>query len=241
MSATYKSSHYRLIQRIEKNHFWFAARNRLLASTIRRFLPSPKGKTFFEIGFGTGIILKKLQEMGFIITGIDVNRKAFRIASSQLRATLYQQSIYSFQSKQQYDAVGAFDVLEHQRDDRAFLKACLRLLNSDGYLFLNVPAGKWLWSQLDQEAGHKRRYEATELAKLLEDEGFTVVFGSYWNMFTLPFYILWRKQKSLNIYLRTPPKLANIMFLWLLIIEEQLLRVIRLPIGASLFVVAQKR
>lgn len=241
MSATYKASHYSLIQRIEKNHFWFAARNRLIVSTIHRFLPYPKGKTFFEIGFGTGIVLKKLQEMGFSISGIDVNRKAIQIAPFSLRGNLYQQSIYSYRSRQHYDAVGAFDVLEHQRDDRAFLKACFRLLNSDGYLFLNVPAGSWLWSQLDQEAGHKRRYGATELAKLLNDEGFTVVFESYWNMFTLPFYILWRKQKSLNTYLRTPPKLVNIMFLWFLLIEEKLLRVIRLPIGASLFVVAQKR
>lgn len=234
MSKTYKTSHYQLISAIEGKHFWFRARNELIAQRS-------SGRTFFEVGYGTGIVLSLFQSLGFIVSGTDVNPQAQKIASKRIGRKLFRRSIYSFSTIATYDVVGAFDVLEHQSREEAFIQACRRLLKRGGILLINVPAGKWLWSTLDQDAGHKRRYEANELKALLGKEGFRIIYLTYWGFITLPFYLLWRVQtRNLGAYLEVPAEPINSFMAALLALERFFLRFISLPFGSSIFVVALK-
>jgi len=70
------------------------------------------------------------------------------------------------------DLVIACEVLEHIRDEAAFLDRVHRLLHPGGQLILSVPARKRLWSDHDQIAGHLRRYERHEVADLLPSRAF---------------------------------------------------------------------
>ena len=248
MSETYAISLYPLIDKMEKEHFWFHARSAMVRRLVQTTIAKPQGKTFLEIGCGTGILLPVFTDLGFQVTGVDVNARALYYAKKQSHATLIKSSLHSYKPKKQYDAIGIFDILEHQKDDQAFLSSCHRLLRKDGYLFISVPAHQWLWNVVDDVSGHVRRYEINDLTKKLEKAGFYVEFAHYWNFLLLGFYILWRLQymfrkgkSKIETYFMIPARPINIFCRWILTLEEQLFFWLPFPTGSSLIVVARKR
>lgn len=74
-----------------------------------------------------------------------------------------------------YDVIGAYEVLEHNRDDFATLTAWSTYLKPDGLIFLSVPARMKYWSAADEASGHYKRYEKQELIQLLHDCGFEII------------------------------------------------------------------
>ncbi len=245
MSATYKSSHYESIDKVHRKHFWFRARNLLLQTVIGKYIPQPKGKSFLEIGFGTGIVLEQLEMMGFITTGLDVNQKALEYARKNVRATLIRQSIFSYKPKMKFDAVGAFDVAEHLNEDEEFFSTCFRLLKPGGNLFISVPASMKLWSRVDELSDHKRRYEKDELEKKICVAGFQVKLLSFWQTFTLLPYLLWRqtmrsRKDIISTYVKVPFVFTNEVLYWLLRAERPFVTRMGFPYGGSLILVAHK-
>ena len=247
MSQTYPSSLYQTISAVEDNHFWFTSRNRMIKSLIHANIVKPySSKSFLEIGCGTGIVMATLERLGFIATGLDVNEKALSYAVKRTKGKLIRQSIFGFKPKKYYDIVGAFDVLEHIRDDGGFLKACYRLLSPKGFILLTVPAGMSLWSPVDDLSGHVRRYEYEELLKKLTDVGFTVNSLGYWNSLLLPLYKIWHRKAGLkskdvvSSHLQKMPFTINMLLTWIFQLELILSRFIRFPVGATLVVCAQK-
>ena len=249
MSATYNPFHYQAISRVETKHFWFAARGQMLAALINKFIPEKHRGSFLEIGCGTGIVLSKLQTLGFDVTGLDVNEAAIVYAKKRCPdAKFIRQSIFSFASPERFRAIGAFDVLEHQGQDTEFLKRCYGLLEDNGTLFLTVPAGMWLWNRIDVLSGHKRRYEMDDLLDKLTRAGFTVEFCNYWNVvLTLPWYVLYRaytmRQSSVStmeVYLKMPHAFINRVFLFLLQLEQLVFFRVRFTLGATLVICAKK-
>jgi SAM-dependent methyltransferase len=256
MSLNYSSSFYQTIHAVEGNHFWFRGRSRLIAKLVTRF--SPKKQPFCEIGCGTGIILKVLSSLGYPVTGIDINKEAILYASRQApRATFIHKSLLTYipPKGKRFNALGAFDVLEHIGEDVVFLRHCHRLLVKGGLLYLTVPAGMWLWDGLDGVAGHRRRYDKDELLSKLGDAGFRIVWWNYWQVLTLPLYWAWRMLKALPLikaggkrrgssaiadYLKVPPEPINMMLYYMLRLEHLFLMHIKMPIGASIIIVAQK-
>lgn len=74
-----------------------------------------------------------------------------------------------------YDTIVCLNVLEHVDDQEAALVNMRRILESRrGRLLLLVPAYHGLYSDLDRNLGHYRRYDADELRALLEKTGWTV-------------------------------------------------------------------
>lgn len=248
MSATYSVFHYKAISKVESEHFWFRARNDMIATLINAFVTKSERQSFLEVGCGTGIVLHTMKTLGFGVTGLDVNGTALEYAKVKCPdAHLIRQSLYSFQSPQRYHAIGAFDVLEHQSRDTLFLKRCYDLLEEGGTLFLTVPAGAWLWSPLDVTSGHKRRYEKEDLLKKVRRAGFHIIFSNYWSVLTLPLYILFRiyavRQRSvatIDGYLRTPNRLFNTFLYYLLRLEQAFFLTFRFVRGATLVICARK-
>lgn len=247
MSHTYPTSLYTTIASIEEDHFWFRARNDMISAFIRRMISGPYATmTFLEIGCGTGIVMAMLERLGFVVTGLDVNAKALSYAATRTKGKLVRQSIFGFAPKKQYDVIGAFDVLEHIRDDRGFLTACKRLLRAKGYIVLTVPAGMRLWSPVDLASGHVRRYEYAELLQKLNEAGFTVKSQVYWNSLLLPLYNVWHQRSgrsgetAVATHLQKMPRVLNTVLLWIFHAERILSRFIRFPFGATIVVCAQK-
>jgi hypothetical protein len=89
-------------------------------------------------------------------------------------------------------AVGLFDVVEHISDDSGFMAGINRLVIPGGRVYITVPACQWLWSSVDIQSGHARRYTVASLRRLLENAGYTVDFATYFFGF-LPLPILLRR------------------------------------------------
>ena len=71
------------------------------------------------------------------------------------------------------------NVLEHIEDDVEMLKQIYRILRPGGSLLLFVPALRFLFSRLDQEHGHFRRYEKRELETKVRQAEFDVACTKY--------------------------------------------------------------
>jgi SAM-dependent methyltransferase len=81
-----------------------------------------------------------------------------------------------------WDAVLSVNVLEHIGDHEAELKLYASLLRKrHGYLCLFVPARPEIYSPIDKDFGHFRRYRRRELQSLLQKAGFEVTRLCYFN------------------------------------------------------------
>ena len=86
----------------------------------------------------------------------------------------------------EFDAVGAFDVIEHIDREADAIAEMRRALAPDGVIFLTVPQHPWLWSRVDEIDDHKRRYRRGELSAKLRDSGFSVLCDTSFMFFLLP-------------------------------------------------------
>jgi ubiquinone/menaquinone biosynthesis C-methylase UbiE len=81
-----------------------------------------------------------------------------------------------------FNAVLSINVLEHIEHDQAELTRYAALLKPRaGALCLFVPARPEIYSPIDKEFGHFRRYTRPELRRKLQEAGFSVVTLHYFN------------------------------------------------------------
>ena len=81
-----------------------------------------------------------------------------------------------------FDALVSINVLEHIAADQEELDKYWRCLTArHGYLSLFVPARPEIYSPIDRDFGHYRRYRMAELRDKLERSGFTVCRLDYFN------------------------------------------------------------
>jgi SAM-dependent methyltransferase len=127
-----------------------------------------------EIGCASGAMLLDLTELGFRAIGVETSEKAYDISTRILReygdVAVYRSIPENKEEK--YDYIMAMEVLEHIDDDMGALIQWNGLLREGGRLLLSVPAKKRKWSSSDVWAGHYRRYERSDLIKLMREAGF---------------------------------------------------------------------
>lgn len=76
-----------------------------------------------------------------------------------------------------FDAILAFEVLEHVQDDEGLLRELARVSRPAGLLVLSTPVHAAMWSPLDDACGHVRRDEPPALFTKVRDAGFAI--GGY--------------------------------------------------------------
>ena len=147
----------------------------------------------------------------------------------------------------EFDAIGAFDVLEHIEEDESVLTQLHKALKPTGVLLLTIPQHPWLWSANDDYACHVRRYTARELHKKVFDAGFRIERSTSFVSLLLPAMMLSRQTSSNKITehdvtaeLRLP-KLLNNIFLGIMRIEQRLIKLgANFALGGSRLVIARK-
>jgi SAM-dependent methyltransferase len=142
------------------------------------------------------------------------------------------------------DVVLLLDVVEHLDDDVAGLRGARRFLREGGVLVVTVPAYQWLWSGHDVALGHRRRYVAAELRRLVEGAGYRVERLTYFNTVLFP-AIAWtrlykRLRGDVRHDLRRPGPVLNSVLQWLFALERHVVPTPALPFGTSLLVVARR-
>ena len=138
---------------------------------------------------------------------------------------------------QRYDTTILVNVLEHIEDDGRLLGSIHKSLAPHGTVIVYVPALPWLFSPLDRDVGHFRRYDKNRLRRLLESHDFKIVKAIYMDMAGIvPWYLLnvLCRAKTIN------PGLARLYDRWVVPIIKTLERRCGAPLGKNLLIIGQK-
>lgn len=127
-----------------------------------------------EVGCGAGAMLRDFAALGFRGTAVDASEGAIRLARSlnaDVAGSFELDCRLPVPALAAYDCLFAFEVLEHVENDLAALREWLRHVKEGGTVVLSVPAHKRRWSRSDEWAGHVRRYDRTDVERLLAEAG----------------------------------------------------------------------
>ncbi len=232
----------------EPESFWFRARSRLIVSTLRRHFPG--ARSLLEVGCGTGYVLAGLAEAlpGLRLVGSELFPEALEIARRRLppAVRLLELDVLQMPFRDEFDVVGAFDVLEHVEDDLGALRGLHRAARPGGGAILLVPQHPRLWSAADTVAHHVRRYGRRELVRKVRAAGLEPVEVTSFVSTLLPALVASRVvhrllRRAYDPIAELRPGPLNGLFERVLDGERRLIeRGVSLPAGGSLLVVASK-
>jgi SAM-dependent methyltransferase len=229
----------------ENNHFWFTNRNNRIIFLVKKYLIKPFN--FLEIGCGTGFVIERLkkefEESTFLGTEYYNKGLEFAIIRNP-KIQFLQTDARKIPFSGEFDAIGAFDVIEHIEEDVEVFKQMNKALKNNGVIFVTVPQHKFLWSHIDEISFHKRRYTRKELLEKVQNSGFEVLDINSFTSLLLPFMIISRtfqKEKSISGSEFNISKITNFVFNLVLKLEFFLVKAgIIFPFGGSLMLVARK-
>ena len=249
-SPGFDPEHFKFLARLESGNFWFKARNELILWAIRK--QRVKLDDYLEIGCGTGFVLSAIAGANphARVSGSEIFVDGLAIAAQRVPAArFFQMDAQNIPFTASFDAIGAYDVIEHIEDDARVLAQMNKALRPSGTVMLTVPQHRWLWSKQDDVAHHVRRYAPGELEAKLAAAGFEVRFSSSFVALLMPAMMLSRlsigrkasaADDDIFAEFRIPGWL-NACLLATMRVERWLIGAgIRFPFGGSRLVIATK-
>jgi 2-polyprenyl-3-methyl-5-hydroxy-6-metoxy-1,4-benzoquinol methylase len=243
-----EKNEYTRMYNLESNFWWYRTLHELVDYTVGKNKHEGNIK-ILDAGCGTGRMMEILQKYGLVL-GIDNSEEAVGYVKKRGLNNIVWGNLndYCFENES-YDTITCLDVLYHSdvENDSAIVKKFYDALKKDGILILNLPAFECLRRPHDITVHTKKRYRKREFVNELKESGFSVKSSSY-RMPHLFFIILMTKlfsgkqqpEKS-ESDLKELPSWMNSILLYLGRIENGLLkRGFSIPVGSSLFVIAQK-
>lgn len=239
-------SYYRIFFEVQKKHWWFVAKKKIVLDLIRRFVPARGGHKILDIGCGSGLMLNALEQIGET-NGMDMSDDAISFSREIFDGTVKKGMLPDNipYENEYFSLVTALDVIEHVDDDCTALKAIRSKMTPGGQAIITVPACMFLWSEHDVLNEHKRRYTLNELKEKLLDAGFTIEKISYFNTFLFPLISLVRivnntlKHKG-GSDVDLPHPVVNYILEKIFSLEKFFLRLINFPVGVSVLAVVRK-
>ncbi len=168
------------------DHFWVSRRFDVL-QRIANSVVSGAGE-IAEIGCGHGLLQRQIEDKyGKPVTGFDLNEYGLKHNVSRIsRVYCYDIHQRNQELRGKFDVILLFDVLEHISDEDRFLDALLFHLAPQGKLIINVPAGRWAFSEYDTAAGHVRRYAVKDLRAVALRNKFEIQNWTWWGFPLVP-------------------------------------------------------
>ncbi len=237
------------LAKVEGKNWWFRSRNKLILWVLQSYFP--QSKNFLEIGCGTGFVLLAIQQAfpGLVLCGVEFLGEGLAYASKRLPGvTLFQMDARRIPFENEFDVIGAFDVLEHIQEDEEALLQMFRAAKSGGGVIVTVPQHPFLWSKVDEYSFHKRRYTRKELVQKVKGIGFKEIWCTSFVFFLLPFMLLSRVRKKVQKKTEFDPleefkisESLNQILSKIMDVEHLGVRAgFSLPIGGSLLLIAKK-
>lgn len=212
------------------------------------------GREVLEVGAGAGRISKFLLEDKTLAANFMISEPSdhfYKLLVKRFKnytKVNLSQSETSKLSKEflaHFDTIFSVDVMEHIEDDLQFLKECSSMIKPTGRIVILVPALQFLYSDLDRNIGHYRRYNKAmikALANKLDLEIESIYYSNFLGIFASFFFIKLRKldyqknesNKNRFIYLQ---KIYSKYFIPLMNFIE---RIVPAPLGLNLTCVLKK-
>ena len=243
----FESEYFDELFKVESESFWFCSRNRLIIWALKKHFPH--AKNFLEVGCGTGFVLSGIEKKipGLDLSGSEVFAEGIKFARKRTKAKLFQMDVRAISFKNEFDVIGAFDVIEHIEEDEIAIQVMYEAMKPGGGIILTVPQHKALWSIHDEYAHHIRRYSAKELVKKVKQAGFSIIQLTSFTTLLLPVLIAFRKsfrgndikkdimsQYKMNEF--TSRLLEKILDFERMLIEHG----VKFPLGGSLMLIGKK-
>src|SRR5205085_2027009 len=118
----YPDEAYALLAAVERKHFWFKQRNRLILSTLREAIGQLAGRSALDVGCGTGFVTAAIEGSGMMTCGIDMHLGGLRYARPRVRGPLMCTGATAMPFVSTFDVALLCDVIEHAADDVAVLR-----------------------------------------------------------------------------------------------------------------------
>lgn len=244
----FRAEYFSELAKLESANFWFQSRNELILWAIRKYKPDPRN--FLEMGCGTGFVISEVaQEFPSAkLTGSEIFLDGLKFARCRAPTVdLIQMDARNIPFINEFDAIGAFDVLEHIKEDEEVLIQLHKAIQPGGILILTVPQHPWLWSASDDYARHVRRYTNEDLSRKV-GKHFTILRNTSFVSLLLPAMVLSRGKNAGKENREYDPKeelslprFLNDLFLVIMFIEGILIKLgINFPFGGSRMLVARK-
>lgn len=241
-------TYFPVLAELEEANFWFRARNELILWALEKYC---RGfGSYLEIGCGTGYVLAGVASRfpDAVLNASEIFTAGLGFAAKRVpSASFMQMDARSVPFSEEFDVVGAFDVVEHIREDSTVLAQVYKALKPSGHLLLTVPQHAWLWSPSDDYARHERRYSAAELHKKVHAAGFRLQRSSSFVSLLLALMLISRLNSKIKREFFDPtdefktPKWMNATFCHVMALERSMIKLgVNFPVGGSRLLVAQK-
>jgi 2-polyprenyl-3-methyl-5-hydroxy-6-metoxy-1,4-benzoquinol methylase len=149
---------------------------------------SPGPGRILDVGCSGGFFLKAAQDAGWQVEGVELNPATAAVARRTLGAEVHNLPLEKCPLPEEgFEAITAWDVIEHLSDPRVLLEAAWRALKPGGLLGLSTPNHRGLFPRLSLLAAsftgvwphptpplHLYQFSATSLLSLLHRQGFEV-------------------------------------------------------------------
>jgi SAM-dependent methyltransferase len=245
---------YDVIARVERTHWWYTARRRILHAVVTAELggevaTATPGDWALDLGCGTGANLEIVERCGRVI-GVDFSARALRYARTRGPVEAYDALLRADAGRLPLPDGAlawafALDIIEHLDDDaRAAAELC-RVLRPGGRLLVTVPAFPALWGAQDDASHHRRRYTRRALLAVLRGAGFHIRRVTYFNSaLFLPIYLARRAIRLFGLPVASEntlhPGWANPLLERVFGAETHVVARHALPFGVSLLCVAER-
>lgn len=238
--------YFEVMESHSASHWWYRARWALVRELLQPRIP--RGQPALDLGCGAGEVVRLLGELGAApALGTDFERAIVGVAARGAPGRVMVSSAETVPvADESLGCLVTMDVIEHLDSDIAALRECRRALRPGGLLLVTVPAYESLWSDHDDWAAHRRRYNRRTLLRSVRLAGFEVEWTSYYNSFLVPLAFLIRRTPLRRLVEvgseeeGSASPLSDRLFSLLSGVERRILERSTLPFGLSIAVIARR-
>lgn len=149
---------------------------RRLLRELVSYTPSSNVTCGLDFGAGQGLFLKHMRDRLPALYAVEIDFEYRQLLWENRFQVVSHLKLLQDNS---FDLIWSFNVLEHIEDDEAAIRDLVGKLKTGGRMVIYVPAFQLLFSNMDKQVGHYRRYLREDLVSKFERAGAKIISSEY--------------------------------------------------------------